>query len=152
MLALRRITLHLVATAALAASLAAHAAAAPDPKTAEAVVAADDAWGDAETAGNVAFVDALLAPEYRSVGSNGTVTDKATILEHTKSHHGSAEDRAKVDAWRAAHPSHAEVALFGDTAVLTWVATRDGRPVQSCDIFVYRDGHWHAVYSQHSSA
>ena len=61
---------------------------------------------------------------------------------------------AKVVAWKAAHPLRGDVKIVGDTAVLTWVSTKpsSGEPISSCDIFVYRDGHWHGVYSQHSSA
>jgi hypothetical protein len=52
------------------------------------------------------------------------------------------------------HPNHAEVKIYRDTAVLTWVADdrRSKTPIYSCDIFVYQNRHWHAIYSQHSTA
>lgn len=128
----------------------------PEEKTAAAVLAADDAWGAAEVRGDAAFVDWLLMPDYRSVNPNGTVTPKAKIVDGAKSRSGSkaAEMAVSVAAWKVAHPMRGDVALFGDTAVLTWISIRSdaGEPVSSCDVFVYRAGHWHAIYSQHSTA
>ncbi len=124
----------------------------PDAKTEAAVAAADEAWGAAEEKGDAAYVDWLLLPDYRSIGHEGKVTGKDAIVAHTRAHAGSDTRKAEAAAWRAAHPSRSEVRLFGDTAVLNWVSTTagSGEPVASCDIFVYRDGHWHAIYSQHT--
>ena len=126
----------------------------PDARTAAAVLAADNAWGDAEAGGNVAFVAQLLLPGYRSIGADGKTTDREAILKSTRRHGASPDYKAKVAAWRLQHPSHGEVALFGDTAILTWVSDApDSRgKVQSCEIFVYRDRPWRAVYSQHVGA
>ena len=126
----------------------------PDARTAAAVLAADNSWGDAEAEGNVAFVAQLLLPGYRSIGADGKATDREAILRSTRRHAASPDYKAKVAAWRLQHPSHGEVALFGDTAILTWVSdAADSRgKVQSCDIFVYRDRHWRAIYSQHIGA
>jgi hypothetical protein len=46
------------------------------------------------------------------------------------------------------------VKIYRDTAVLTWVADdRSSKtPIYSCDIFIYQNRHWHAIYSQHSTA
>jgi len=130
------------------------ARAAPDARTAAAVLAVDNAWGDAEAEGNVAFVSQLLLPGYRSIGTDGKTTGRDAIVKNTQRHAGSPDYKAKVAAWRQQHPSHGEVALFGDTAILTWVSDApDSRgAVQSCDIFVYRDRHWRAIYSQHVGA
>ena len=124
-----------------------------EPRTQAAVVAADRAWSAAETGGQIAFLEWLMEPGYRSVDAAGKVTDKAAILGSARAHAG-PERAAKVAAWRAAHPVTPEVQIVGDTAVLTWVSTKipGPEPVSSCDIFVYRDGHWHPVYSQHSDA
>ncbi len=123
-------------------------------KTADAVLAADDAWLKAEIAGDTAFLDKLLLPEYRSVGANGKVSDKSMILAHARKAGGSPELAAQVASWKAAHPIRGEVSLFGDTAVLRWVLIKpeSNDPVSSSDVFVYRDGQWHAIYSQHTSA
>jgi len=123
----------------------------PDAKTPAAVLAADDAWGDAEIDGDAAFVARLLLSGYRSIGADGKTTSRDAIIASARQHAGSPEYKAKVAAWRAHHPSHGEVALFGDTAILTWIsdAPESRGKVQSCDIFAYRAGHWRAVYSQH---
>lgn len=125
----------------------------PEPHTEAAVVADDDGWGHAEETGDVGYVDNLLAPEYRSISADGSIHDKAAILANTKK--SSPERRAQGEAWKTAHPEKTSVTITGDTAVLTFQLDRPGaekRPVMSCDIFVYRDGRWRAIYSQHTTA
>jgi hypothetical protein len=126
----------------------------PAPHTKEAVIAADESWQQAEEDGDSQFIEQLLLDGYRSVGSGGKTTTKSQIVEGAKKRGKSAEFAKMVADWKAKHPSAAEVTIFGDTAVLTWVPTDAGPnpPVNSCDIFVYRDGAWHAIYSQHSTA
>lgn len=140
--------------AATAQGLAPYRPTAADARTPDAVKAVDDAWGKAEERGNVAYVDWLLLPGYRSVGRAGEITTRDAILSHTRLNAGSSERAAKIEAWMAAHPIRSEVSIFGDTAVLTWVSMKPGAPlpVSSVDVFVYRDGHWRAVYSQHTDA
>ena len=125
-----------------------------EPHTEAAVIADDVAWGKAEGAGDVAYVDALLLPEYRSISANGSIHDKAAILEHTRKSKTSTDGEAKAEKWRAAHPSLTAVKIVGDTAVLTFTLDKPDtvKPVMSCDIFVYQNGHWHALYSQHTEA
>jgi hypothetical protein len=125
-----------------------------ESRTEAAVIAADDGWGNAEDAGNSAFVDALLLPEYRSISSDGSVHDKAAILASVKRRAGVPTSAADTAKWKAAHPSRTSVVITGDTAILTFTLNRPGSPasVLSSDIFVYRSGHWHAIYSQHSEA
>ena len=127
-------------------------AAQPEAHTAAAVIAKDEAWGAAESRGDAPFVDHLLLPGYRSIGSDGTTTTRETITSHTSLRKGDPFYAAKVAEWRKSHPSKAEVLIAGDTAVLTWVAqdTTDTR-VRSSDIFTYVGGEWRAVYSQHSA-
>jgi len=140
---------------ALMASLSAFAdPRSPAPHTAEAVIAADEHWGQAEADGDSQYVENLLLDGYRSIGSGGKVTTKAQIVKGAKERGKSAEYAKMVTDWKAKHPSEASVAIFGDTAVLTWTPTNAGSspPVNSSDIFVYRDGAWHAIYSQHSTA
>ena len=139
----------LLGTPCVSASLAPRPA---DARTAEAVIAEDMAWGDAEMRGDADFVDWLLLPGYRSIGHDGKATDKATIVTGTRDPEKVKAYAAKAAAYRAKWPSHPEVAMYGDTAVLAWTTTdpQTATPVRSCDIFVYRDGHWHAIYSQHS--
>lgn len=125
-----------------------------EQRTTEAFLAADEAWGNAETHGNAGYIDWLLLDGYASIGADGRITTKQQIVEGARKHGNSQELAKEVADWKAAHPSRADVKLFGDTGMLTWVATDvdTAQPVNSSDIFVYRDGHWHGVYSQHSTA
>jgi len=126
----------------------------PAARTRAAVIAADNAWGQAEQDGNSQFVEHLLLDGYKSVGSSGKITTKAHIVEGSRKRGKSADYAKMVSEWKKKHPSEADVTIFGDTAVLTWVPTDAGSapPVNSSDIFVYRDGEWRAIYSQHSTA
>jgi hypothetical protein len=143
----------LSAAALLSLPLAA-VAARPQPKTAAAVIAADNGWDRAENTGDVAYVDNLLLPDYRSVSADGSVHSKADILANTKSNVGSPEHAAKVAKWQAAHPMDTAAVIQGDTAIVTFHLKPLGpeKGIMSSDIFVYRDGEWHAIYSQHTDA
>jgi hypothetical protein len=147
------------AVTVLAGPGAAAIPATPDGKTGAAVLAVDRAWGAAEEMGDAAFVSWLLEPDYRSVGVEGKATARATIVAHVQARSDAEGAQAKrreadVAAWKAEHPERAEAKLFGDTAVVTWVSTKPGKAglVYSCDVFVYRQKHWHAAYSQHTAA
>ena len=130
------------------------ASATPQPKTAAAVIAADQGWSKAEETGDTAYVDNLLLPDYRSVNADGSVHDKAAILSNTKKHAGSQDYAAKVAQWEAAHPMDTAAVIQGDTAILTFrlKSLAQDKGIMSSDIFVYRDGEWHAIYSQHTDA
>jgi hypothetical protein len=155
----RRTRLWVCQGALCLAAAAAHAGIAQDAKTIElrteaAVIAADDSWGKAEETGNFAFVEGLLLPEYRSISSDGSVHDKAAILASMKKRAGTPGSSASAEQWKAAHPSRTSTVITGDTAILTFTLNRPGSPaaVLSSDIFVYREGRWRALYSQHSEA
>lgn len=123
------------------------------PRTAEAVIAADDAWLQAEVAGDAKALEQLLLPGYRSVGASGSVTSGEQLVEKARGRGADPAVKAGVADWKARHPVTPKVALIGDTAVLTWVLPGPGGDVvTSSDIFVYRGGRWHALYSQHSDA
>jgi hypothetical protein len=150
-----RIFISRVLSAAAILSLPLAAVAAKlQPKTAAAVIAADEGWDKAENTGDVAYVDNLLLPDYRSVSADGSVHDKAAILANAKSNIGSPDHAAKVAKWQAAHPMETAAVIQGDTAIVTFhlkpLAPEKG--IMSSDIFVYRDGEWHAIYSQHTDA
>ena len=125
-------------------------------KSAEAVIAVDHHWGAAETGGDTPYIARLLLPDYRSVGPVGVVHDRAALLAHTT---GNMDPRTRdaarlaADEYRRTHPTQTSVALVDDTAVLTFYSPALGldKGVRSSDVFVYRDGHWHALYSQHSA-
>lgn len=126
----------------------------PQPKTAAAVIAADDGWLKAEETGDTAYVDNLLLPEYRSVNADGSVHDKAAILASTQKNAGSTARSVADEKWLAAHPMGTTALIQGDTAIVTFYLKPLGpqKGIMSSDIFVYRDGQWHAIYSQHTDA
>jgi hypothetical protein len=131
-----------------------HAQETKEPHTEAAVIADDKSWDKAEVEGDAAFIDQLLMPEYRSISSDGSVHDKAAIIASARKNVSSPERKAETERWSAAHPSLTSVAITGDTAILSFTLNRPGSPVRimSSDIFVYRDGRWRALYSQHSEA
>ena len=125
-----------------------------EPHTASAVIAADEAWSKAEETGDTEYVDALLLPEYRSISSDGKTYGKSAILAHTARDKNNGEGAAKAEQWRASHPYRTSVEINGNVAILSFARDNapDPKPVMSCDIFVYRDGRWRALYSQHTEA
>jgi len=137
----------LLAAVGMFASTNAAAQATFEPHTAAAVIAVDEAWSKAEDTGDAKYLYALLLPEYRSISSDGSMHDKATII-------ADAIRSARTEEWLAAHPSVPVVEIHGDVAILTFILQRrlDPKPVMSCDIFLYRGGHWRALYSQHTEA
>jgi len=118
-------------------------------KTAAAVMAVDQRWLEADVSGNTAWLDTLLMPDYRTVGAGGKVGDKAAILRSATKNLGSDKMRRQVDAWQKAHPTRPSVVLHGDVAILSFPDPESGR-ILSSDTFIYRDGGWHALYSQHA--
>lgn len=137
----------------VAATAAARAADVDESAHSEAaVIAVDQRWLDAELDGDSAWLDALLLPEYRSVGADGTVHTKAALLAHAAKNRGNDAERREVEAWLKAHPSRQAVVIRGDTAILTFYDPKLGAAngVRSSDVFVYSGGRWHALYSQHS--
>lgn len=118
-------------------------------KTTAAVVAVDQHWLEAEVSGDTAWLDAMLMPDYRSISAEGKVLDKPTLLAHAKKNRGSDKMRRQVDAWQKAHPTRQSVVLHGDVAILSFSDPKTGR-ILSSDTFIYKDGGWHALYSQHA--
>jgi hypothetical protein len=144
----------LVLSAAIGPALTAGARAQgiAEPHTATAVIAADEGWSKAEQAGDTKYVDALLLPEYRSISSDGSTHGKAAILAHTAKGGNNGEGAAKAEQWRAAHPYLTSVEINGDVAISSFALDKevDPKPVMSCEIFVYRNGRWRALYSRHT--
>jgi hypothetical protein len=138
----------------IAVLLLADAAHAAEPHSEAAVLAADHGWDKAESSGDTAFIDALLLPEYRSISSDGSTHNKAAILASALKNVGNQERAATAEKWRASHPHVTSVMIAGDTAILTFALDKTGdvKPVMSCDVFVYLDGRWRALYSQHTEA
>jgi hypothetical protein len=123
-------------------------------RTEAGVIATDNHWSLAEYTGDTAYLDQMLLPPYQSVNVDGTAHSKAQILAGAAKSRGTdlATANSKVAAYRSAHPYGTNVTIHDDTAVVTFYDQALGaqRGIKSSDIFVYVDGHWHAIYSQHT--
>jgi hypothetical protein len=120
--------------------------------------AIDDHWGRAEGEGDVAYLAQLLAPEYRSIGSTGTATTRAALLEHAARRASSAaardEARKAREAFMAAHPTGVSVVIHGPVGIVSFYNPERGadHAVRGADVFVYDANRWHAIYSLHNAA
>jgi len=123
-------------------------------RTEAGVMAVDNHWSLAEMTGDTAWLDQMLLPEYRSVGHDGKVHSKAAIVAGAAKRKGTSLDQAeqKFAAYRKEHPYGSAVVVHGDTAVISFYDPTLGpqNGVKSSDVFLYVDGHWHALYSQHT--
>ncbi|WP_233511154.1 nuclear transport factor 2 family protein [Dyella psychrodurans] len=119
------------------------------------VMAVDNHWSIAEMTGDTDWLDQMLLPEYRSVGNTGTVHPKAAIVAGAAKRKGTDLAKAKLEfaTYQKEHPYGSAVVIHGDTAVITFYDPSLGpdKGVKSSDVFVYVDGHWHAIYSQHTA-
>ena len=122
-------------------------------KTVSAVTAVDNHWLLAEVHGDVAWLDHMLLPEYRSVGSNGSISPKAKILASARRNQNSDKMARLVAKYMKEHPTGTSVVLKENTAVVTFYSKKIGpkNGIRSSDIFVYINGAWHAIYSQHTA-
>jgi hypothetical protein len=121
-------------------------------KTAAGVIAVDDHWSAAESGGDSAWLEGMLMPEYRSVDVDGKFTTKAAIVAHAVKSRGSQTMKQQMTIWERAHPVEKKVTIQGDTAILSFLSaspTTKGK-LYSSDIFVYVNGRWRALYSQHT--
>jgi ketosteroid isomerase-like protein len=116
------------------------AAATPAPDV-EGVRAAENRWSEAFVTGDVATLDALLDADYVSVNAAGQPRAKAEILQL-------AHDFAKAHPGQHGQPLAATstIRVLGDAAVVQHHGSQD----TSVDVFYFRDGRWHAWYSQHT--
>ena len=98
-------------------------------------------WSEAFITGDTATLDALLDADYVSTGTNGKARTKAEILHI-------AETYAKAHPGEHATPlsSTSTIRVIGDAAVVQHHNSTD----TSVDVFYFRDGRWHAWYSQHT--
>jgi hypothetical protein len=148
------------AIALLAAVLPAHAQEAGAPGVDEtqhseaAVLAVDEHWSIAEMTGDSAWLAGMLMPDYRTVNTDGTAHDKPALLAGATKHPpmSAAEAQSKLADYIKQHHVGSHVVMHGDTAVISFYDTTLGlqKGIASADVFVYQDGRWHALYSQHT--
>ena len=101
----------------------------------------ENRWSEAFMSGDAATLDALLDADYISTGANGKARDKAQIIKL-------AVDYAKAHPGQHASPlaPTSTIRVIGNAAVVQHRNTAD----TSVDVFYFREGHWHAWYSQHT--
>ena len=102
---------------------------------------AENRWSEAFVSGDTATLDALLDADYVSTGANGKPRAKAEII-------GLAGAYAKAHPGEHAQPLPATstIRVIGNAAVVQHHNASD----TSVDVFYFRDGRWHAWYSQHT--
>lgn len=122
---------------ALALSGVVHAAS-PD---AAGVRDAENRWSEAFMTGDASVMEALLDADYVSVGVSGKPRPKAEIIrlatEYAKAHPGQHARPL---------PPTSTIRVIGDAAIVQHRSADQN----SVDVFYFRDGQWHAWYSQHT--
>jgi hypothetical protein len=102
---------------------------------------AENRWSEAFMTGDAAALEDLLDADYVSVGSNGKPRPKAEII-----HLATAYAKAHPGAHAKPMPSTSTIRVIGDAAVVQ----HHSPEANSVDVFYFRDGQWHAWYSQHT--
>jgi hypothetical protein len=120
------------------------------------VIATDEHWSLAEMTGDTSYLDQMLLAQYESVNDDGTAHSKAQIVAGAAKRSGTdlATAKSKLADYRKAHPYNTTVTIHDNTAVVTYYDPTRGAQsaIKSADIFVYENGRWHAMYSQHTEA
>jgi hypothetical protein len=131
--------LFLVLLAFLGGGCASRPIAAP---TVEGVREVENGWNHAFVHGDSAYLEALLDPEYVSVGAKGNARPKAEIVALAAKF--AQEHPGEVDS---PLPPTSTIRIQGNAAVVT----HHGKDNVSVDVFYFAEGRWHAWYSQHTS-
>ncbi|WP_158628839.1 nuclear transport factor 2 family protein [Dyella choica] len=122
--------------------------------TAAAILAVDQHWSIAEMTGDSAWLADMLMPDYRTVNTDGSAHDKQALLSGMAKHKlvTRAEAELKLAAYEKDHHIGSTVTIHGDMAIVSFYDTSLGpqKGTTSADVFLYQDGHWHALYSQHT--
>jgi len=97
-------------------------------------------WTEAFVTGDSAYLEQLLAADYVSVNGKAVVRPKAEVI-------ALARKFAATNKGPLPDVQQGQVLMQGDAAIVL----HDGPTERSVDVFYYRDGHWQAWYSQHTS-
>lgn len=108
-------------------------------KTVAGVQAVERQWSEAFVKGDANYLGQLLDDGYVSVNGSGKVRTKAEVIDLAISY--AAGNPAPLPDLP---PS--PVFIEGETAIVR----HDNKNERSVDVFYYRDGRWHAWYSQHT--
>ncbi len=92
----------------------------------------------------MAFLDRVLANEYRLTGPDGAVTDKKAEMQKAKAGNPAHQPIAANDL---------QVNVYGDAAVLTGRRAYQvaGDEFRFTSVYVWRDGRWQCVARQVTS-
>ena len=103
---------------------------------------AENRWSEAVVSGDAATLDALLDADYVSTGATGKPRAKAEII-------GLATAYAKAHPGEHAKPLPvtSTIRVIDNAAVVQHHNVSD----TSVDVFYFKDGRWHAWYSQHTT-
>ena len=131
-------------------AIAAPATAQPAQLTREILIELERGWNDALYAGDVDFIEGVLADEFRGTYDDGSRGDKARELEAVAAVANQAVISAVQDDFR--------VAIYGETAVVWFtlhlVGLSQGQEIELTlrytDVWIRRDGRWQCV-SAHST-
>jgi hypothetical protein len=119
------------------------------------VMAVDHHWSIAEMTGDTDWLNQMLLPEYRSISNDGSSHPKDAIVAGAAKRKGTDLAKAQLEyaTYGKEHPYGTAVVIHDNTAVVSFYDPALGpqKGVKSSDIFVYLDGRWHAIYSQHTS-
>ncbi|HEY9133257.1 MAG TPA: nuclear transport factor 2 family protein [Dyella sp.] len=115
------------------------------------VRAVEDRWSMAEATGDTDFLGTMLAPAYRSISGEGKTLTRTALLEHAAKNKGTDEGLRKMEAYKKDHPYGTLVTMQGNSAVVNFYDPARGAQegIMGADIFIYADGRWQAIYSQH---
>lgn len=117
----------------------------PPPMTTEqTLLQMESDWGKAMAGGDMAALDAIIAPDWSMTSPDGQRSTRAESMADLRS--GALKFESMV-------PSGIEVKMFGDTAIVTGTSkdkgTYKGQDISGeyrfTDVFVKRDGKWMAV-------
>lgn len=100
--------------------------------------------------GDRAAIERIIAPEWKTIGPDGSARDRAAVLRDVFETRVHKITRLEVD--------DVQVEVFGDAVVVTGRTRAAGEykgasaevVIRFTDTFVRRDGHWHVVASHAS--
>jgi uncharacterized protein (TIGR02246 family) len=119
-----------------------------EPKTVDAVKAADKAWAAASVKADESALTRLLAPDLQYIHSNADIDTRASFMANMKN---------GVRAYQRLDHEGMDVRLYGNTAVLTATAQvvtatkGQAAPVahlRFIHVWVYQQGRWQMVAHQ----
>lgn len=110
------------------------------PSSEDAIRTVERQWTDAEYHADTATLKKLLLPEYRTVSSRG-VHDRDQLIAGVLKRGGNTVE-PPYSTWPTP-----KIEIHGATALATFAV---GDSSYSVDVFVFENGGWHAMYSQHT--